>query len=152
MDGGRGFALAGRCETTRQPATLFHRVFTMLRSVILTLIMAGTCVGQPPSSTERFNRLVTLPRPDFEGDRRRLIEHSDWVIEMLENKIKQVGRVLRKGNLTPAAAKDFENGLNRMRKLIPHVTRTRDKLLAQAAKAKTKPIPVAPMPREKRID
>jgi uncharacterized membrane protein YccC len=131
----------------------------MFRSLLLNLVLAGTCAAQPPS---RLDRLVPPTRPDFAKDRRRLIEHADVIIPLIEDLIRMNENAILNFGFPPEQVKELQEEVIRLRKDLQRAKAFRQELVEQEAnalkqrgiapEAQAKPLPLAPMPREKRTD
>jgi hypothetical protein len=119
----------------------------MFRSVLLTLALAGVCAAQPPS---RHDRIVPPAPFNPEAARLDLIARIDRMIPIIEHCIKANETAVRDfRSLTPEQRKKMQGNVVTLRKILEETKARRQELLDAAP---VKPLPVAPMPREKRVD
>jgi hypothetical protein len=132
----------------------------MFRSLLLNLVLAGTCAAQPPS---RLDRLV-LPSP--EAQQQELLRQHLKLLQLRRSHIEahMLGheRMLRESAdvIPPGMARDMRETLQGLRESFEKAqSQEREianelgiSLLPLAPMPRAHLLPLAPPPREKRID
>jgi hypothetical protein len=151
----------------------------MFRSVLFTLALAGPGAGEPslqyeclvpspllladPDATlppSRFGRIVLSPGSFSEEYLCHSIEGDNWLVELIEDHIKMTETELRTPKLTPEQVAYLVQDLATLRQSLDTartMKKDHEEKLARIKNApeertKPNPLPVAPMPRERRVD